>query len=157
MSQTDPPPLAAFLEADKAGWDEVEDLVNSLSPEQAQRPGFLPGWSVKDFMAHLAGWLSEASLALEQIKAGSFTGGDDDVDARNATFVEANRDQPLPIVLFEATMTHRRLLHHLHGLTAIPAAAATALHKGGPDHYAEHLPGLREWVGELRSGPGAAN
>ncbi|HYR64190.1 MAG TPA: maleylpyruvate isomerase N-terminal domain-containing protein [Actinomycetota bacterium] len=151
MSPDEQNSLPTFLQAEKAGWDELEGLVESLSPEQAETTGYLPGWSVKDFLAHVAGWLSEASLALEQIKAGTYTGGDVDVDARNDTFVDANRDQPLSIVLFEAKMTHRRLLHHLHDLTDIPPSAVASLRKAGPRHYAEHLPRLREWVAELRS------
>jgi hypothetical protein len=149
MSRNEQGSLADFLQAEKAGWEELEGLVESLSPEQALIPGYLPRWSVKDFLAHLAGWLSEASLALEQIGAGSFK--DSDVNSRNDTFVDANRDQPLSVVLFELKATRRRLLHHLHGLTEIPPAAEASLRKAGPQHYAEHLPRLREWVAELRS------
>jgi hypothetical protein len=141
--------LADFLQAEKEGWEELEGLVESLSPEQAEISGYLPTWSVKDFLAHLAGWLAEASLALEQIGVGSFT--DSDVNSRNDTFVDANRDQPLSVVLFELKATRRRLLHHLHGLTEMPPAAEASLRKAGPQHYAEHLPRLREWVAELRS------
>jgi hypothetical protein len=151
MSPNEQGSLADFLQAEKAGWEDLEGLVESLSPEQAEISGYLPRWSVKDFLAHVAGWLAEASLALEQIGVGTFTDSDVDEDARNDTFVDANRDQPLPVVLFELQATRRRLLHHLHGLTEIPPAAETALRKAGPQHYAEHLPRLREWVAELRS------
>jgi hypothetical protein len=149
MSRNEQSSLADFLQAEKEGWEELEGLVESLSPEQAEISGYLPRWSVKDFLAHLAGWLAEASLALEQIGAGSFK--DSDVNSRNDTFVDANRDKPLSVVLFELKATRRRLLHHLHGLTEIPAAAQASLRKAGPQHYAEHLPRLREWVAELRS------
>jgi hypothetical protein len=88
---------------------------------------------------------------LEQIRSGTFTDGDVDVDTLNDTFVEANRDQPLSVVLFELKATRRRLLHHLHGLTEIPPAAEAPLRKAGPQHYAEHLPRLREWVARLRA------
>jgi hypothetical protein len=150
MSADERHSLPAFLQAEKAGWEELESLVASLSPEQAEVPGYAPGWSVKDFMAHVAGWLAEAGQTIALIKAGTFTETDVDVDARNDAFVEANRDQPLSFVLFELTATRRRLLHHLHGLTEIPPLAEDALRKAGPEHYAQHLPRLREWVAELR-------
>jgi len=143
--------LSTFLQSEKAGWEEMKGLVEGLSPEQAEIPGYLPKWSVKDFLAHIAGWLAEAGQALEQIRLGTFTDSDVDVDALNHTFVEANRDQPLPVVLFELKATRRRLLHLLHGLTEIPPAAEASLRKAGPQHYAEHLPRLREWVAELGS------
>ena len=143
--------LPDLLQAEEAEWEELESLVEALSPEQAEIPGYLPRWSVKDFLAHLAGWLAEAGQALEQIRSGTFTDSDVDVDARNDAFVDANRDQPLSVVFFELKAARRRLLHHLHGLTEIPPLAEASLRKAGPEHYAQHLPRLREWVAELRS------
>ena len=151
MSQDEQSSLPTFLQAEEAEWEELEGLVEALSPEQAEIPGYLPRWSVKDFLAHLAGWLAEAGQALEQIRLGTFTDSDVDVDSLNDVFVEANRNQPLSVVLFELKATRRRLLHYLHGLTEIPPAAEASLRKAGPQHYAQHLPRLREWVAELRS------
>src|SRR6266545_4001772 len=111
--------LPDLLQAEKAGWEELEGLVEALSPEQAEISGYLPGWSVKDFLAHLAGWLAEAGQVLEQIRSGTFTHVDVDVDTRNETFVEANRDQPMSVVLYEVNAARHRLLHHLHDLTEI--------------------------------------
>lgn len=141
--------LSDLLQAEKTGWDELESLIEGLSPEQADLSGYLPEWSVKDFMAHLAGWLAEAGRVLQLIELGSFTDGDVDVDSRNDTYLEANRDQPLSVVFFELKAARRRLLHYLHSLTEIPPAAWPSLRKGGPQHYAEHLPRLRDWVAEL--------
>lgn len=151
MSPDEQTSLPDLLQAEKAGWEELESLIGTLHAGQAEVPGYLPGWSVKDFLAHLAGWLAEAGQALEQIRSGTFTDGDVDVDSRNEAFVDANRDQPLSVVAFEVKAARRRLLHHLHGLTEIPPPAEASLRKAGPQHYAEHLPRLREWVAELRS------
>lgn len=143
--------LASFLEAEDAGWDQLETLVASLSPEEAEVSGFLPGWSVKDALAHIAGWLAEAGHELGEIRAHAATDVEVDVDARNKIFVDANRDQPLPVVLFELRSARRRLLHFLRDLVEIPPAAEVSVRKAGPEHYAEHLPRLREWVAELHS------
>ena len=151
MSEDEQSSVSNLLLAEKAGWDELEGLAAGLSAEQAEVIGYLPGWSVKDFLAHLAGWLAEAGRVLDQIRLGSFTPDDFEVDSRNDAYVDANRAQPLSVVLFEVRATRRRMLHHLHALTEIPAAAEPSVRKAGPQHYAEHLPRLREWVGELRS------
>ncbi len=151
MSPNNHNQLESLVEAERAGWEELESLVQTLSPAQAEIPGYEPEWSVKDFLAHLAGWLSAAGRTLEQIESGTYTPEDVDVDTRNENYVVANRDQPLPVVLFELQATRRRLLRYLHGLNDIPPAAESALRKAGPEHYAEHLPRLREWVDELRS------
>jgi hypothetical protein len=46
--------LADLLQSEREGWEELESL-RYVAPGQAEVPGYLPGWSVKDFLAHLAG------------------------------------------------------------------------------------------------------
>ena len=145
--------VANLLEAEKAGWEALEGLVKQLTPEQAMIPGLHPGWSVKDLLAHVAGWLAEAGAALERSGSETSTDGGVDVDARNEVFVDANRDQPLSLVLTEMRAARQRMLLRLHGLSDVPAAAEASVRKAGPEHYAEHLPRLRKWVAELRSEP----
>jgi len=63
MSPDEQSSLPDLLQAEKAGWEELEGLVEALTPKQAGISGYLPGWSVKDFLAHIAGWLAEAGAA----------------------------------------------------------------------------------------------
>jgi hypothetical protein len=133
-------------------WGQIEELIGGLTPEQMERPGYFEeGWSCKDLLAHLAGWLAEAGQVLQQVKSGTYTGRDMDVDKMNADFLEANRSQPLSIVQAEVHAARTRLLHEAHELESVSGEAAAWLAKAGPDHYAEHLPRLVEWVQELRS------
>lgn len=148
----EPSPVESLVEAERARWGELMALFSSLSPERMRRPGyFQEGWSAKDLLAHLAGWLAEAGLVLEQIHSGTYTGRDLDVDAMNATFLEANRDQPVTIVEAQAHAARQRLLGVVRDLNDISGDAAVWLRKAGPDHYDEHLPRLREWVKEVRA------
>ena len=142
--------MRALVEAERRCWGEFQALLASLSPEQAERPGyFLEGWSAKDLLAHVAGWLAEAGQVLEQVRVGTFTGSDMDVEGRNAVFLEANRPQPLRVVHAEAYAARTRLLQEVGQLVGVTAVADAWLRKAGPEHYAEHLPRLREWVKEL--------
>lgn len=144
--------LEALLQAEQAGWGEFMALAGSLRAPQALRPGYFEeGWSVKDVVAHVGGWLAEAGLVLEQVRAGTFTGRDMDVEAMNAEFLAANKDVPMVMVQAEAHAAHQRFLRETRELIDISPDAAAWLRKAGPDHYAEHLPRLREWVAELRS------
>ena len=97
---------------------------------------------------------------LEQIRVGTFDGKDMDIEGMNAVFLEANRPQPLRVVHTEASASRSRLLHEVGQLVGVPRGAPQGagsftveadrwLRKAGPDHYAEHLPRLREWVKEL--------
>jgi hypothetical protein len=153
--------IRVLVEDERRSWAEFQALLASLSPEQAERPGyFLEGWSAKDLLAHVAGWLAEAGLVLEQIRVGTFDGKDMDVEGMNAVFLEANRPQPLRVVHTEASASRSRLLHEVGLLVGVPPGAPQGagsfmveadrwLRKAGPEHYAEHLPRLREWVKEL--------
>jgi hypothetical protein len=141
----------ALAEAERVGWGELMALIGSLTPEHARHPGYFDeGWSAKDLLAHIAGWLAEAGLVLEQIRVGTFTGRDMDIEAMNARFLAANRDQPLVLVQAEAHAAHQRFLHEVRELEDLSGEAANWLRKAGPEHYEEHLPRLREWVKSLR-------
>jgi hypothetical protein len=153
--------IRALVEHERRTWTEFQDLLASLSPEQVEQPGyFLEGWSAKDLLAHVAGWLAEAGLVLEQIRVGTFTGKDMDIEGMNAVFLEANRPQPLRVVHTEASASRSRLLHEVGLLVGVPRGAPQGagsftveadrwLRKAGPEHYAEHLPRLREWVKQV--------
>lgn len=142
--------IRALVEDEQRCWGEFQALLASLTPEQAERPGyFLEGWSAKDLLAHVAGWLAEAGQVLEQVRVGSFTGRDLDIEGRNSVFLEANRPQPLRVVHAEAYAARTRLLQEVGQLVGVTAVADVWLRKAGPEHYAEHLPRLREWVKEL--------
>ena len=142
--------IRALVSDEQRSWGEFQALLAFLSPEQAERPGyFSEGWSAKDLLAHVAGWLAEAGQVLEQVRVGSFTGRDMNIEGRNAVFLEANRSQPIRVVHAEAYAARSRLLHEVGQLVGVTAVADAWLRKAGPEHYAEHLPRLREWVKEL--------
>ena len=142
--------IRALVSDEQRSWGEFQALLAFLSPEQAERPGyFSEGWSAKDLLAHVAGWLAEAGQVLEQVRVGSFTGRDMNIEGRNAVFLEANRPQPLRVVHAEAYAARTRLLQEVGRLVGATAVADVWLRKAGPEHYAEHLPRLREWVKEL--------
>ena len=141
---------SALAAAERTGWAELRELLASLPPEQRAAPGyFAEGWSAKDLLAHVASWLAEAVQVLEQVRAGTFDGRDLDVDARNAVFLEANREVPFALVEVEAEAARHRLLQEVNGLREVGPDAEDWLRKSGPEHYAEHLPRLRAWVREV--------
>jgi quercetin dioxygenase-like cupin family protein len=141
--------LASWLRAEQRAWQEIEALVEQITPEEASIVGYLPGWSVKDMLAHIAGWLAEAGMELERTEP-SLDVSDPSIDQKNEIFVEANREQPLSVVLGEAIIARNRMLQELRGLGRIPEWAEGAVRKAGPDHYLEHATRLRQWISELR-------
>lgn len=145
------------------GWTDLMELVESLSPEQIEEPGYTAeGWSVKDLMAHLASWMAEAGLVLEQIRWGTFQPGDVpwgvyrsqrlDIDEMNRKFYEAHKELPLFVVRAELASARNRMLTLFDDLPETTREAEEWFEEAGPGHYREHLDGLRRWTEELRSG-----
>lgn len=145
------------LELEKELWRELTDTCDSLTPEEREAPGyFREGWSVKDMLAHVGTWLAEAGVALQQIRAGTYRPEELDIEAMNRRFLEAMRYEPWDIVEAQAWTARARMLREWYELPDdISPEAGVWVRKAGPEHYHEHLPRLREWVGELRGG-GAA-
>jgi hypothetical protein len=142
---------ARELDAERDGWYELVDLVRSLSRDECLAPGYYrdPDWSIRDLAGHLGTWLAEAEVQLQQITAGTYEGHDVDIDAMNATFLAAMADQPWDVAWTQASAGRTMMLQAWRELREPTAEAAWWIAKAGPDHYAEHLPRLREWVAEL--------
>ena len=142
----------AWIEAERTGWYQLTRLVRTLSPAERLIPGYYssPPWSVRDLVGHVGTWLAEAEVQLERIRGGTYEGHDIDIDALNATFLRAMRDQPWDVVWIQANAGRTRMLQALADLREPDPEAAWWIRKSGGDHYAEHLDRLREWVHELR-------
>jgi hypothetical protein len=140
------------MAAEDAGWEELHALMDSLSIGEAERPGYYPeGWSAKDLLAHIGSWLAEAGVFLLRIRVGTYQLEDIDIDAMNQTFLEIMKDVPLETARAQASAARARMLLAWGQLSQLTPEAAFWIRKAGADHYAEHLPRLREWVTQMRS------
>ena len=142
--------------AEDVAWVEFLGLVESITPEQMERPGYLPeGWSVKDLLGHIGSWQAEAATMLIRIRYGTYVRLTDTVDERNTRFFEANRDLPLDVVRAECWAGRNRMLEEWAKTFDAAGEGDAKLAEGwfvesGASHYEEHLPRLREWTSELR-------
>ena len=132
-------------EAEGRAWYEIIRLVRSLSLEERLEPGYQrdPDWSVRDVMGHLGTWLAEAEVQLEQIGAGTYEGHDVDVDALNATFLEALADQPWEVAWLQANAGRSRMLDVWAACRDTSDEADWWVRKSGVEHYLEHLDRVR--------------
>jgi hypothetical protein len=159
ISTTAPPshPYADDIEAERQRWYELAELVRSLSPAERMEPGYYrdPDWSVRDVVAHLGTWLAEAATQFERLRAGTYEGHDVDIDGLNAAFLAAMADQPWDVSWVQAQAGRTVMLVTWYELVDPTDEAAWWIRKSAADHFAEHLPRLRDWTAELigRRGP----
>jgi hypothetical protein len=140
------------LAGERESWRRLHDVIRRITREIAEVPGYYPeGWTAKDAVAHLGTWMAEGAQMLQRIGAGTYREGEIDVDAENARYLAAMRDVPLETVHLQATAAHSELIRAWTALKEMTPAAEFWVRKAGPDHVAEHLPRLEEWVDELLS------
>ena len=148
--QSDAPPDERELLGEADSWHRLHDVIDRITPDIADEPGYFEeGWTAKDAIAHLGTWMARGATMLRQIAAGSYREGEIDIDAENAQFLEAMRDIPLETVHLQAAASHAELMRAWAQLPEITPAASYWVRKAGPEHYAEHLPRLEEWVAQL--------
>lgn len=110
-------------------------------------------WTLKDILAHIAGWHREMTPALERVVRGekAVPAGTDysDFDAWNARFVEARRAMTPAQV--EADMA-ASFAAFRRALLAVPAArrgaertAGRIAREAGCEHYRHHAAQIRGW------------
>ena len=144
-------PYASQIEAERAGWYEIVDLMRSLTPEECLVPGYQrdPDWTVRDVAAHLGTWLAEAQSQFERMRAGTYEGHDIDIDALNAELLEGMAGQPWQVAWVQANAGRTRMLEEWWLVADTSDEALWWIRKAAAGHYAEHLDRLRVWVAEL--------
>ena len=142
----------AEVDNERTGWYELVSLVRVLTPDECLVAGYYsnPDWSVRDLVSHVGTWLAEAEVQLERMRAGTYAGHDIDIDGLNAQFLEATRDEPWSVAWLRANAARTLMIQDWFALPSRDDEAAWWVHKSGGEHYAEHLPRLREWVDELK-------
>ena len=133
-------------------YESLYGVLMSLSDADKVRP-VLDTWSVKDILAHIAAWLREGTRALEGLAQGEQAApeslNDNDVDARNARFVEQWRDASVQEV---QTELHLAKDAFARAVRALPQerfvegeAARRIVCEEGIDHFGEHGRQIWKW------------
>jgi hypothetical protein len=149
-AMSDPNTKRELMAEEDRRWAELHALVDSLPEDEVGTPGyFAEGWSAKDLVAHIGSWLAEAGVVLERIRFGTYRADELDIDAMNQRFHEAMHDVPFRTVRAQASAARARMLSAWGAVDDGLPEADRWIRKAGPDHYAEHLPRLREWAEEL--------
>lgn len=150
MTRIDP----AIVSHEDRLWHELWSTITAFTPEQVTQPGYYAeGWSAKDMLAHVGTWLAEGGLALERLHGGVQAAvPSDEIDLMNEGFLNSMRDVPLADVKTQAVSARQRMLTAWIEVPSQEAVAEAWIRKTGPDHYAQHLPRLKDWLSEVQTG-----
>ena len=142
----------ALLREMEAGFAGLLDAVSGLSDEQLTRAWY-GDWSVRDILAHVAGWHREEIAMLERMARGERPVPESadytDDDAWNARFAAKWRDAPAGDVLAELMASEEA---YLAAASRLPEerfeegrTAQRLVQQGCTEHYREHADEIREW------------
>ena len=134
----------------------LRKLIDGLDAAQLERVWF-GAWSVKDIVAHIAGWQREMTVALERMARGErpTPEGVDyaDADAWNAKFSSAARAVGPSTVIANWQQTHMTYVNAAQALPGDrfgetdgkPKTANRLIETSGFGHYREHAAQIRDW------------
>ena len=143
---------ATTLKNVEDGFAELTGAIDKLD-DAAMSRAFYGDWGVKDILAHIAGWHTQMTAAMERMARGEKPtpeGVDySDSDAWNARFAAAMRPQSADTVL---AVLRQSYANFVRAARAIPddrfgegKTINRILEGNGYGHYEEHLPALQEY------------
>ena len=134
------------LRREAEGWAAFEDGLSRVPEERLTAPGILEGWTVKEMLHHVTGWIQECVVHLERMREGTFIDPDDSdewVNARNAAFADEVGSLDVVSVRAELDAARDLILRRWRELPEIDDVAVEWFAGETYEHYEEHLPDLR--------------
>jgi uncharacterized damage-inducible protein DinB len=133
-----------------AAWARFEAALDRIPRDRWSDDGVLPGWTVKDLVWHVAGWLDRCGDELVGRREGTFvpqSETDEEVDARNAAFAAAAREMDTADVHTGLLLARERVQRGWESLPEIDDAAVESYAGETYEHYEEHVPDLERFAG----------
>ena len=147
----------ATLKLMEQEYDNLRKTIDGLDDAALTRVWF-GAWSVKDIIAHVAGWEREMGGALERMARGerpTKEGVDySDADAWNAKFSQAASDAVPSAVVSSWQETHANYVKAARAVAddrygtkddGSPNTVNRLLETSGYGHYREHAAQIKEW------------
>jgi uncharacterized protein (TIGR03083 family) len=141
---------AELADREAESWAAFQAALARIPRERWEEPGVVPGWSVKDLLWHVGGWLRECAGELEAIGEGRFTDEETNevqTDARNAQLAAEARMMTVDDAWSGVIEARELVLRRWGELPEIGDAAIAELGLETWEHYEEHLPHLEAFAG----------
>ena len=138
-------PRSEHARREAEGWAAFEDALSRVPDDRLTAPGVLEGWTVKEMLHHVTGWIRECIVYLERMREGTFVEPeetDERVNARNAALADEAGSMDITAVRSGLDAARDVILRHWHELPVIDEAAVEWFAGETYEHYEEHLPDL---------------
>jgi hypothetical protein len=146
----------------------LEEILANLDKTQYFTEGIIPGWSIKDILAHIASWHHRLlkwldAAVLNEEPAISGPDNIEEMDALNAQFFLENKSRPLDEVLIDFRTTYQHIMDIVQAMPEddLMSPHRFAWSKGEPlwraiagdtyEHYQEHIAQIQAWLASTNS------
>lgn len=140
-----------LLEEDDA-WQVLCRLFEHIPDDRFEQATLTPeGWSPKDAMFHVAGWMADCGRQLDRMRAGSFDPADETretIELQNQAWFEVSRTMSPGDVRTELAASRQRMVSSFGTLEEMTPEAVEWFEESGALHYAKHVEDLRAFLEE---------
>ena len=146
---TDP---SRLLQQEADAWARLSSTFARVPEDRFEEPTLTPeGWSPKDAMFHVAGWMRDCAVQLGHIAAGSFDPAEETreaIERQNQRWFERSRSMSPDDVRADFLDARRRMVEAFEALDDVTPVAVEWFEESGALHYAKHVEDLRDFLGE---------
>ena len=140
-----------LLHEEGEAWLALNAWFDRVSGERFEEPTLTPqGWSPKDAMFHIAGWMADCGEQLERMRDGSFEPGQEtraSIERQNRAWFQISRTMPPGDVRERFEASRRRMVAAFAALVELSPAAVEWFEESGALHYPKHADDLRAFLG----------
>lgn len=138
-----------LLREEDEGWHRLHEVFERIPHERFEEGTVTPaGWSPKDVMFHVGGWLADCHQVLEQIGEGTFeANAEEDVEGTNQAWFERSRTMAAVDVRAQFEASRQQARAAFGTLSVVTSEAWEWFEESGSLHYAKHVDDLETWLG----------
>lgn len=140
-----------LLRDEEEAWRLLHAAFERIPADRFEEPTLTPeGWSPKDAMFHVTGWLADCARILEQIREGTFDRSAEDarvIEDVNRTWFELSRTMDVPTIRAEFEASRVKARECFATLPEVTQDAREWFEESGAIHYREHANDLEAWLG----------
>lgn len=146
---TDARPLLA---EEDASWRAICAAFDRVPHDRFEEPALTPeGWSPKDAMFHVAGWMGECASHLERMRLGVAEAREETretIERQNRAWFEISRAMSPPRVRERFEESHRRMVEAFGALDGLSPEAVEWFEESGALHHRKHIADLERFLSQ---------
>jgi hypothetical protein len=136
-----------FAKREAEAWATFDAELARIPRERWEETGVLDGWTLKEMLWHVAGWLERCANGFEATIRGEETSSDGlSVDERNVALADAARSMAPDAVWAGLLAARDRVLAGWERLPELDKRSAENFEGETFDHYPDHLADLAAFL-----------